>query len=908
MHICHLVIEMKHQSMLLTRVYILVLFTHVVIHSAFSQPVIINNLSRHYMQPVGSEDQTTTNPAGRRMIREYATALATNPVNISISFQCEINHDVNVTAGGDLSIRFRINNSSIRGNHMLKGFDISNALLPSLFYSTIFISGSKGDTLLHDRLHSARLIHGKSDYFRYKVTLPDDADTIWIEVKDLFFFHNDQNVRRLIERLQKIADYYAADYLLKGIERDFAAVNCRQADLLPSCFLALIKADRELQHIDKASFEGFLSLGYSDPAELKKKFEILSYTYSFLMRELSTAIQLTQRIDLNHDFDQFIEDYLEGITWYIDDNPEPGFAATPFINQLASIEYTGGTFQQKAHLFRQLAAKARPGVPAGEASGQKLAMVYHAMIYKAKEYIDAIQFNKAIVLLENAGRFCEAFREIDCSHEASFELAKAKHGLYDFYLSVASRAIEIEKPDIAHTYVFRALDFQRDNHHLIIYDGKVTDMIARLFDAYVWEAEKFNQVARYDSALIYVNRAIQPGMTITPTPAWQNQKHLALNGLLAGKLNYFDKALKSLPLTITENMYHQLDQFIGQDMMGVDLNTGNRENLTHLQMALIRQLTNAAKSDINENYFDEAMRKVILAHSIPESHKFRIRQQLDTLALISGREIIHAMLIKTIALINQGKTDEGFEAYSKALQQSKEFGLDDDEMTKNRFNKIYEAYLAIRCSQLQSYLNQALLRSERLAGIKLFTNAYDTVSAALEHVQTFPACRHSLKNAEKFLIEFEVAANFQRSVRKAGIALEQNEYNECLSHLRNARKLNESHDLKKFGLNPFSMYLFAKDKNDQTLNYHIARHLIQSSQHDQALAMLELMRKSGVSSSNARSLQRQLGADMGAADRNSVGSFRSFSKPKEYTGGHAWYKSFNRAYRRGLGYSFPWIF
>jgi hypothetical protein len=875
---------------------------------AFTQPQILNKGNRHYLQKIGVEDHAGINPIGQQMIIEYATALATNPANLNTFFQCEVSRESTIAASGEVTVRFRIINGSVRGDASLRGFDVSDVLMPSVFNATLLLSNSNGDTLLYEPQKSLRIAQGASSHVRFTLELPPQTDTVWVEVKDLFFFHEHRNIERLILRIQKIADYYAADYLLRDVQQQLANVNCRQYDLLPQCFLSMLEADRILQHIGKANFPEHLSLGVSDPVEFQRRFEVSSNTYAYLMREFTGTLRQTNRIYLTQTLESLVLRYIDGITRHINDHPEPGFAAAPFINQLSSIAFEGKEFEQKAGYFRQIAARIKPEIPSEDAAAELLTMIYDAMLLKAKDYIRDVEFNKAVVLLETAGRFCEAFAEIECSEEAYFELSKAKHGLYGFYLTVAERAIEMQRPDIASSYVFLGREYQRNNKKLIIHDGEVTVMLIKLFDAWVLEVAKYNRTGHYDSAVLLLNRVIQPDIGIIPSASWHSEKAIAMNGLLVSRLSSFGKALGSEPLGVTEGMYHNLIRFIEQDMHGVELNEQNQLNFNRLRAKFIDQLVDAATADINEAYFEESMRKLLLVRSMVNYDETEQGRLADSLSIIAGREVIRQMLRETVALINQGKTDEGYDLYSHTLERITEYGLDKDELTKSRLDEIYDAYLAVKCVQMQSRLDMVLIQAERLVSLQMYSQATDTLDAAYKYATGHQACRFSLDAARAFLDRYQHAAVYQRSLQLADRALSQNDFLACLRHIEAAETLYDKHNLKQFGLKPVSLTGYAVNHGNTFLNWFIVRRHIQLLKFDQALVVLELLRESGVSSSEAGEVMQELGMLMGSEDRTKVNFFQSFSKPKEYTGGNPWYKPFNRAYRHGLGYRFPWFF
>jgi len=876
--------------------------------SAYSQVTVINKGSRHYLQRIGKEEHTRLNPFGQKILMEYALALATNPLNLNPVFQCEINQESTVSAQGEVVIRFRITNSTVRGESHLKGFDISDVLMPTLFDANIIVTNKHGDTLLRQAQRGLRLNEGSSAFVRYQVENVSPDDTLWFEVSDLFFTHDRLGVQNLINRIQKIADYYAADFLLGKAQEQLASVNPRHYDLLPQSFITLIEVQRVLNHISKANFPEALSLGVNDPVDLIRQLELASNSYAYLMREFENTLHKTSRIYLTQTEESLIMLYIDGITKYLDDNPVPGFAAQPFVNQLSSLDFAGKEFGQQANYFRQLAARIYSDIPATQAAAKFLGGIYDAMIQTARDYLATIEFNKAVVLFENAARFCDAFPEVECSDQARYDLAKAKHGLYGFYLSVAERAIEMQRPDIASYYIFLARDYQRNNRQLIIHDGEVMIMLVKLFDAFVLEASRHNFAERYDSALVILNRAVQPDIDITPTFAWRFQNSKAHNGTLAHRLNTFSSMLNSEPLAAIELAYHALAHFVTTDMADITISVDNDLKYRELRSKFVNMLGQSARIHMDGGLFEESMRKLLLAQSILGDRNMPLNPGIDSLALIAGREVIRQMLQATIALINQGKTDDALNQFMIAKQRAESYGLHNDDITKARLDEIYEAYISIRCAQLQSRFDQVVLRAERLAGLRMFIQASDTISNAMDQLLTYKACNFAFTTAQALIARYQHPAAFQQAVIDAERAYKQADFITCLRHIENAELLYQQHELQKYGLDPFTMMNFAIRFQNNTLNWFIARRFVQLMRFDQALQALELLREGGLSSSETKEIQQELGYSMGFKDRNEVSFLQSISKPRQFTGGNSWYRPFHKAYRKGLEHRFPWFF
>ena len=870
-----------------------------------SQPVIIVTGNRFHLQRIDFEEHRKANPHGKQIMRDFATALATNPDNLNTVFQCEINREASLINPYELNVRFRVVNGEVRRDTHLRGFDLSKVLLPAAFQATFLITTSGRDTLLNETQRAIRLTQGNSAHIRYKVEIPAATDTVWFEVKDLYFFHERQSVSNLTAMIQHTANYYAADRLLKKTQEEMGRVNCKNPDLLPECFFVLLKAQRVLNHIANANFSGNLSLGVADPVQLQKRLEIGMNTHSFLMREFSSLMQRTNRIYLTKREDDLIMDYVDGITSFVEDDTHIGFAAAPFVNELLHIEYAGKQFEQDANYFRRIAALINPGVSPQEASARLLSLIYHAMLLRAGDFMADVNYNKAIILLENAERFCKAFHEVDCRADVSYELSKARHGLYGFYLSVAGKAIEMQRPDIASSYVFMARNYQRQNSKQIIHDGEVMLMLIRLFDAYVLEAAKHNKAGNFDSAYWIINRVMEPDFYITPTTAWHEQRHLALNGLLMRRLQSLRSSLETQPVTLSETIFYELMQFVDETLGDAGLSRENEQLMRSLLRTFVRQLVSAAEKDMANEFFEEAIRKLMLARKINGESAFEPIPAIDSLSYISGREVLFDMLRRTVILINQGRTDDAFLLFNEAILRRRTYRLDNDPIILSRFDEIFNAYLKIKCVQMQSRLDQTLIYAQRQAKLKSFVQAVDTLQNSLAGIAAKQICDFSTAQAESFLQQHRPAAEFQQALLLAERAFQMANMQLCLRHIESAEQLYSQHNLEKFGLAHFSMVVFAQDKNNSSLNIITANRYVQLGRFNEAFVMLELLREAGISAAELVDIQAGLGFMMGEKDRGQISFFQSFAKARQYSGGGAWYKSFHKSYRRGLGYRFP---
>jgi hypothetical protein len=838
-----------------------------------------------------------------RMLRDYAIAHTTHPDSLGLVFSCRQVCEVHVNSTGKPVIKIGFDDLVVKGTTSHKGFDFTDLLKPEAFRGKVVIQNFRNDTLY---IYPFSGIFNPQKLFQYELLPGIEAlnDSVWFEVSDLFFYHLPGNAEKLRARIRSIDEYQASSQLIASARRIMSPLNSRQPDLLPQSFVALLEASRILDHVSKNSLEKKLPLQHTDPLQLQRSLEIALNTHEFLSKEFVETLNKTSRIYLTQTEEEFVESFITSLSAYFNNNGQRGFSTGAFISGLSALDLNSEHFSTYKTYLRQIAAKINPHLQNKEASARVLSQIYNAMMELSKKLVAGSEYNQAIVMLENADRFCNSFEEIECSDENSRELAKARHGLYASYLSVANRATEANQLNLAMQYIELAREYQKNNSRLIYYDGDITIALIKLFDAYVVTATRQNTAQNYEAALGLLERAVGADFSITPTSGWHHQNSIALNGLLHHKLQRMMTQQDTLDLFALMDNYMEVKSFIAQKMSSAEPDEINSSLLSRWETAFLNNLVKEAEAGILIRDYEAVMELLFLSKNISRQPS-GLKNRIESLSRNAGHEVIKQMLAQTVTSMNRGRTEEAFGLFYETVLRSEKYDLSGDAETKKQIDAVYDAYLSIRCIQVQSGFDQVLIYAQRLASSRMFDKAHDTINWVLQSATQYPACRLTLSTAKEFMEQYKHAAKFQKNVENAASALTQHHYEASFKYLLEAETLYNDHNLTSLTHESFSMIHFAEGHQSNKLLKLIAAHYAGTFRFEQSFAALALLKNHGIQASDLSDIQIMLGRGLGSRDRTEVGLLQSFSKARQYSGGGRWYNTFHRSYRRALGYRFP---
>ena len=129
-------------------------------------------------------------------------------------------------------------------------------------------------------------------------------------------------------------------------------------------------------------------------------------------------------------------------------------------------------------------------------------------IDKGEAQIRKEDFHQALKEFGKADIFCKSTTVIGCQPSIYIGIENAKLGLYKSYLTIASKAIENEKFELAAKFIYDAKRYLIENENLHINNKETDDIIEKVIDNLIEQGREQYNKKDYENAVATYNKAM----------------------------------------------------------------------------------------------------------------------------------------------------------------------------------------------------------------------------------------------------------------------------------------------------------------------------------------------------------------------------------------------------------------
>lgn len=430
-------------------------------------------------------------------VRELSKINYLNPYLTSYSLGYELKISILENADNTFEIESILIPEKIYGEVSYRNFDLGTLLLPPLYEFAILIKvDGKG---LH-KWDSGKLTAGK--LVKSICELPDGVkpDEDNVDINGIGFFYDDNSADRFNRRLDDIHEYLA---YLELIGFSLAKVKTIDPELTVALFanhFAIYDLERFQSQLTSETFNPEMGI----PDHYDKEFRNGSVELNSNLRRLRTVLGKT----------------LEVTDFRIDDADYRAAASQLISIQIGYLEEMRKTthFHESVYLnFAQVLKNQEDWNQLSVAAVQQFDKVDAAILrYQLADHLwrkyaevgddfyAKEQYNESLLMLTAADVVCRSNPQIDCGLEIFNKMSRARFGIYDSYLGVASAAMNVKNYDLAKRYLSMAADYQKKNSGLIIIPSAVNELYEKLAWQYFDAGRTAVRSEKWETALRYL--------------------------------------------------------------------------------------------------------------------------------------------------------------------------------------------------------------------------------------------------------------------------------------------------------------------------------------------------------------------------------------------------------------------
>ncbi|WP_439881353.1 hypothetical protein ACSX1A_19760 [Pontibacter sp. MBLB2868] len=399
----------------------------------------------------------------------------------SPEFTVKLEQQARITDTGDnLLVKVKLNRVSVSGDANVKGFDVSEVLVPEELRYKVKLLNAKNE-LVKEYTNQRVLLHG-NDLSMLEVTIPDTAanQNYKLKVEEKQVLYATADVNRVKERVELIRNYFAADATVLRALQDVAHVRPDDIDRLPLQERSL----RELEGVYadlKNQFQGKLNLEQHDPQRLNYKLKQLQEILQERRRAIDYAFATLDQQYFNRGVSLLKGGNRSAAQAYfaksIDANPQ--FA--PAHVQLARLDFMNGYIREASNRTRDVLTNMRLDRETEAIAMTLMDEIYAAHISTGNSLTSRGEYHNALAAFAEARNICSTTRGLRCNMTALNDgEARAATGAYRAMVDNGKRLLARNDLKEAERAAEEALDFQHDYDFVLSQEREATDLMGQV--------------------------------------------------------------------------------------------------------------------------------------------------------------------------------------------------------------------------------------------------------------------------------------------------------------------------------------------------------------------------------------------------------------------------------------------
>jgi len=524
--------------------------------------------------------------------------------------------------------------------------------------------------------------------------------------------------------------------------------------------------------------------------------------------------------------------------------------------------------------------------------------VYYAFLTKGKDFIKLQKYNEAIEILEKCVSFCDSLPGYVCVDSHVKSLASARFGIYQSYLSVAQKAIDNGKFELAEIYISDARNYQKIHQSAIINDAEAVSKLEKIMVAYLVKGDTLLARKHYENGLIYLEKAknIADKSQLQLPSSYEKSMKKAQSGIYTSLLN---KCARQINLRQPEAAEKSLNEAIAYQNKYSDLISPSKTVDTLL--GRIRQFQyedwiNNGRVAMTAGNFLTALQNFDRAQKLEKEYSLTLDPQFDSLLMVSGRPVIDKQFLLTEKLLAAGKPDSAQTMAENAAAGINACGLSGDTALMHKLKLLKKDIFDLQCRQAKNTFEILMTRANMAVARQDYITADSLYLMAGRVADSFPQCTVDISQAIEGKKESLLPCNYQKMLLKASKALIYGDYNSYFYNYSEAESFFKTMYLSSFGLIHTALTDQIALSADTAFVFAAAEFMLQNNRPEDGLLCIKTLKKLHYPQQETKNLQLQAGAMMARKDFAVNKALQPSVIVVSYIGNDTWMAFFKSSY------------
>lgn len=836
----------------------------------------------------------------RDMLSTMARGL-NKPINlVRIEIDCRVRNSI-VAERGELKLKSEVTTVRVLGDWRYKGFDVSDALLPSKIDFVLAWKNAQNKTIQAFNYREAQFGDGKVLAER-KQNNPLQNQQHKLVLENIRFRYMSPDKRALEQKINLISEYENMAQEIENQQRRLNAININNLDKLREYERIVDDVQDFVNQTQRKNFPGVLNLSSHDPEKFNSKFSNLKTRTARVANSLREKIRQLPKIYYDKALDYRSRNRPELAESYFHKSIDANPTYAPSLLELARLEYNRNDWDSAMTRISRLTSTPSQDEYYIDQAVRLGNTIIEGAVANARQWNADRRYDDAIAELKWAAGACRSAQHVDCPPSIDTELANSYRGKYLMMIANAETAIARRDFETARKQIADINSFQQSHSNYIDdYDTEaMIPLYNKLYFAYIETGNELNAQARYHDALELFKQAQQlcsEGYGVECTPELESGALASRNGIYKEIIAQANNAFEQDKLEIAEKLiaeayaYQRAYELVEQPEAPTLLSKiKNRK-----YVVCIRD----GKVFLDQQNFRAALTKFDEAKKIEGINAFTAvpDPQLTDLSFNAAKGLILQEVKKGEENVRQNQLSNARTFYTKAKTLKEQYLIKNDTEINAALASLNDQIFTQACNNAKQKYDAQYEYAIKLIFEKKFLDAEKQLRQAIQFANDNSQCEISFDNSLAKRQEISQAVDYQQKRVEVQTEIRRQNFQYAIDLYLDAGDYFQQNDISRFELRHPYMTDFINEQKTPFVFFSVG-YFLDERQYDKALSALDELQKRDYNKRDTKALQMRLGAQLAQMDFSQNTNSDWKINVLNYTNGNRWFKFLKRAYRR----------
>ncbi len=777
----------------------------------------------------------------------------------------------------------------ITGSYNYRAFSIKDVLYPSEAAFNLTVIGDNDQIVINKKVKCKR----KEGKFKTVIPIENTHKHPELIIDKIHFYFTVKDKKRFNEKCGQINDYYASCNIIDSLLSLITLIGKSNELDLAEQLVYIFDLRQVYKKLESKEFVNELHIEKHDPLNYYNSL----YDFKLKINRMETLYKQSVENLPDHELiwpERIVDLYVSQLDYYIDIAKKADHYFTSTYNDLINREYGNEAVLEIEEEISRISNN----------KINKTKCVFAETLFVgltefAEECINSEMYNEALILLNNLEDFCNS-TSCDCRiKEVYKKISRAEIGLYFSFLKIAYRAIEIRNYQLAQTYINKAKDFRQNNKKYIVSEIAIDRVYTSMAQSYLDYGVELNDKNKYEKSLNMLNKS-QKLISLYPDVHINENRlkaaiYIAKQGIyqdyLAMASHYFNLGnYKQARICLNKAQpYYQ-----SEDVLNSIKDTSEEDdNVSDFPTYL--SLVSEGEKLMIEGEYEEAL--IILSKAKSVNQYNNTTKPIDSLIQQAARNYAEKLIYN--ASVALWKDDLG--TAIKITKTVDNLVADYDLLGFPELKKFY--------FDLNTNLDKLMCRFKRFEFNSLIENGYKNIQRhdfngaykkfheAIDLAEAYEKCDINDSIAHSSLMKYKPAIRYQQKFAEIKDLLFEEGFQNVIENYIKLDNYYKEANLEVFGITHLSLRDFLWNQRNPQLILASYRYYMNNGNNEEALQMLQLLRKQEYDAYKTKKMQKGLAKKLAIKDFENENTNNYSEVMRSYYNDKQWFRYFRRVYK-----------